>query len=529
MFKTRPALMALIILSFSSSAHAASKYNFGAWDSPYHIEKTRDGGHIIAGVASAGVSPTFFQPPTLIKIDSSNQLVWKKTYTNTPNGWPFDGTVKNGVFLTVKQTRDGGYIAIGSSNVPTEEPLFGPSSPNYLNRSATYPDRILILKTKSNGDLLWHKTYEFPKDAQPVGQQGLTSNGADIVEVEDGFIAVGSLVRLNSLGASNQPLYESNALVLKVDGHGKLLWNKALRTDGLTWDPNYPFQMQDIGKNIVRASDGNFFVGVASLSYLPVLSAAGSYETAVTFLKIDGQGTVLSKKSLYKVTDQNTQARYFLKAMKELPDGGYIAAGHVEFSNSSTHFTTSDVSWVARYKKDGNLIWYKELDNNSTTKHFNQIRDIIVNSEGDFIAVGYIGTGLTWNLSSDSFDNDGWIMSLNGHGAIKWQKQIETVPGYTAFRSLEELPNGGYRVVGTERVALSSSPYSEAFVLDVDKVGNPLNSCGSAVNANIFVSSQHYSESNLPMWEYSYNDVPTKLVIGDHNLAPSPHGLCPAP
>jgi hypothetical protein len=105
-------------------------YGGAGQDAGCSIQQTMDGGFVIIGVAqSFGVGS---DDVYLIKTDTSGNVLWSKTYGGTGND---DGR-------SVQQTMDGGYILTGWTN------SFGTGTIN-----------TFLIKTDSNGDTLWTKTY----------------------------------------------------------------------------------------------------------------------------------------------------------------------------------------------------------------------------------------------------------------------------------------------------------------------------------------------------------------------------------
>ena len=115
------------------------------------LESTSDGGYVLVGSTdSFGAGRSDFW---LIKVDSSGNMEWNKTY---------GGTMYDGAYSVVK-TSDGGYALAGTTQ------SFG----------AAYDDFWLV-KTDVNGDMEWNKTYggAYPDYGHTVEQ---TSDGKYIV------------------------------------------------------------------------------------------------------------------------------------------------------------------------------------------------------------------------------------------------------------------------------------------------------------------------------------------------------------
>jgi hypothetical protein len=129
----------------------------------YDIAKTSDNAYVITGhtfssdeqvAKNNGVSDIW-----LIKIDDSGALLWERTY----------GGTRYDTAQSISLTGDGGFVISGNSR----------SSDMDVTKNAGEND-IWILKTDSDGDLIWQQTY---------GGSELDS-GYDALEREDGSILV---------------------------------------------------------------------------------------------------------------------------------------------------------------------------------------------------------------------------------------------------------------------------------------------------------------------------------------------------
>lgn len=123
-------------------------------DMGYSIEKTNDGGYIIAGATSSmGLGIPNFLNVYLIKINKNGDTLWTKTY----------GGVYPDIGRSVQQTSDGGYIIVGYK----KDPFPGDWD-------------VYVIKTDESGDTLWTKTYGGTGDDQALSVQE-TSDGEYII------------------------------------------------------------------------------------------------------------------------------------------------------------------------------------------------------------------------------------------------------------------------------------------------------------------------------------------------------------
>jgi len=154
----------------------AKTYGGTDWEEVSSVQQTSDGGYIVAGLTDsfgAGYYDIF-----LIKTDANGNIQWAKTYGGTDYDWA----------NSVQQTSDGGYIVASFT----------------LSFIGGWGD-IFLIKTDTNGNLQWAKTYggTYWEEAYSVQQ---TSDG--------GYIVAG---RTSSFGAGNRDIF-----LIKTDANGNI-------------------------------------------------------------------------------------------------------------------------------------------------------------------------------------------------------------------------------------------------------------------------------------------------------------------
>jgi type IX secretion system substrate protein len=196
------------------------------YESAYSVKQTSDSGFIIAGHNSLVMSGN--TEIYLVKTDANGNLLWTKTFGGAFYDWA----------RSVLQTSDGGYIITGYT----------------LSFGAGIYDAYLI-KTDSNGDSLWTKTYGGTNEDGSYSIQQ-TSDG--------GFIMAGYTF---SFGAGGSDVY-----LIKTDINGNLLWTKTF--GGTSGD--YGFSMQ-------QTTDGGYIIAGLTFSY-------GAGDGDVYLIKTDSMG-----------------------------------------------------------------------------------------------------------------------------------------------------------------------------------------------------------------------------------------------
>ena len=234
---------------------------FGGTDVDYSnsVQQTTDGGFIIAGkTKSFGVGE---YNGYIIKTDSSGNETWSKT---------FGGTDHDFFVFSVQQTTDGGFIIIGSTQ-----------------SSGAGSDDVYLLKTDSNGNETWSKTFGgIDRDYGRSVQQ--TADG--------GFIIAGS-TRSSSVGSSD-------VYLLKTDSNGNETWSKAFGgTDG-----------EEYGNSVRQTADGGFIIAGSRRFF----SARNS---DVYLLKTDSNGNETWSKTFGGAYND------YGNSVQQTDDGGFIIAG----------------------------------------------------------------------------------------------------------------------------------------------------------------------------------------------------------
>ena len=192
--------------------------------------KTSDGGFVITGIKGGG--NTFV--PYLMKMDSSGNVVWNKTYL-----WYADEHIN-----AIVQTPDSGFLLAG-----------------YLYNGNNL---VYFIRTNSSGDTLWTKSYGESFFNASVYSVRLASDG--------GFIAAGSIQNTNT--------QDVDAFLFKTDSSGNFQWATGYGDSGY----DYAQQVEttiDSGY-VIAGVTYSFGAGLADF-YLVKTDASGTLQWSKTY------------------------------------------------------------------------------------------------------------------------------------------------------------------------------------------------------------------------------------------------------
>ncbi|MBI4691570.1 MAG: carboxypeptidase regulatory-like domain-containing protein [Nitrospirae bacterium] len=247
------------LIKTDSSGNTQWTKTFGGedYDLGYSVQQTSDGGYIIAGSYSyGGLNEDIY----LIKTDSNGNAVWTKTFGESDDEWG----------CSVQQTSDGGYIIVG-----------------YANTDGIGNYDVYLIKTDSDGNTIWTKTFG-----------GDDSDGGYSVQQtsDEGYIITGGTY---SYGAGNLDIY-----LIKTDSDGNVLWTKTFGGE------------DDEGSSSVQqTSDGGYIIAGSTDSY-------GNGNSDVYLIKTDSSGNTTWTKTFGGGNDE------WGESVQQTSDGGYIIAGN---------------------------------------------------------------------------------------------------------------------------------------------------------------------------------------------------------
>lgn len=314
--------------------------------------------------------------------------------------------LKKHTFEEIKQTVDGGFIAVGY---------------DYLvdKNNEKKDNNALIVKYDANGNKQWMKNFGGSSD----------DSFYSVVEISDGFIAVGCS---NSTDAGFDNKGSADSIIVKYDVNGNKQWvrtfggseyncfNSIIETsnkeivvvgfEGINnkyeailikydedgdelWKKNLNYSNYDVLESVIEVPDGFVAVGY---------SRDSDFNNSI-IVKYDMEGN----KQWINTYDSSSYSVF--ESVVEVKDGAYVAIG---YSNDYTNKDNTNYH-VVKYDKNGTQEWvrnYKEYDIKSLTK----------SPDGKYIAIWNNHPEYNTNLKNDSliikYDENGnqeWVKNLN--------------------------------------------------------------------------------------------------------------------
>jgi len=270
----------------------------GSW-----IQQTNDAGYIIAGFTESvdgdvnGNHGNFDY--WVVKLDASGTLQWQKCLGGTGNDFA----------RFIRQTSDGGYTVVGSTNSNDGDVTGNHGIVDYW-----------IAKLDSLGTLQWQKCLGGTNDDDGYSIQQL---------IDGGFIVAGYAESNDGDVSGNHGI--NDYWIVKLDSTGTLQWQKCYGGAG-----------NDLAWYIQQATDGGYLVaGFAQSNDGDVTGNHGGRDFWI--LKLDGSGMLQWEKSLGGTGSDEAGS------VQQTTDGGFIIAGWTNSTNGDVTSNHGDWDyWVVK-------------------------------------------------------------------------------------------------------------------------------------------------------------------------------------
>ena len=217
------------------------------------IKKTSDDTYVLVG--STGTTPNM--DLLLIKIDSKGNVLWEKTIDTGYSEVCYDFIV----------TTSGDILIVGGIDI------------------TWYGGHNLVVKTDSEGNLLWAKTY--------VGSEAKEYLYGVDEAAEGGYIITGTFLANG----------ESYVWLIRTTVDGEVIWDKKFNRNGM-----------GNGVSVQQTIDNGFIIGAESLDIAHRLWV----------LKTDDQGNLVWNKTYGVIRGT------YISSVKQTSDNGFIICGYID-------------------------------------------------------------------------------------------------------------------------------------------------------------------------------------------------------
>ena len=285
------------------------------------VQQTTDGGYILGGgtigCGSKSNCPALsgIQCALVDKLDSGGNPIWTYVYPAGP---------ASSAVTQVRQTTDGGYIAVGSTTDLSQ------------NTGG------LIIKLDGSGSVQWQK------ELGPAGSTTQDFLNAVQLTADGGYVAGGEFYNPRA----GTPL--TGVLAVKLDSSGNVLWQQGfndLNSAGSAAGAEHV-------KSIIQTSDSGYLIaGDWSNGTFPGQCCAGAL-----LLKLDSSGGIQWQKAysggvycyFNGYSETCTDVGAVIYSVNRNVDGGYFLAGNGDLVLNDS---VPQVPWLAKVDSSGNLLW----------------------------------------------------------------------------------------------------------------------------------------------------------------------------
>ncbi|MEM3578030.1 MAG: NosD domain-containing protein [Candidatus Bathyarchaeia archaeon] len=279
------------------------------------------------------------------------------------------------IAYSLMQTNDEGYAILGWTE------SFGSGLSD-----------IWLIKTDSNGNMQWHRTYG--------GANNDYSGTHALLQTSDGGYAIAGYT--NSFGSGDFDFW-----LIKTDSEGNVQWNKTYGEIG-----------DDEAFCLIATQDGGYAMAGVTTSF-------GAGLGDFWLIKTDSYGNMQWNMTYGGVGDECAYA------LTQTIDGGYALAGITNsFGAGNWDF------WLLRTDANGNHLW------NATFGGIDRdvVRALVQSGDGDYVLAGY-------TASFTSGDEDVWLVKTDSSGNMEWNRTYGELGNERAC-DVMQINGEGYVIAG---------------------------------------------------------------------------------
>ncbi|MBN2252350.1 MAG: hypothetical protein JW701_01535, partial [Kosmotogaceae bacterium] len=352
-------------------------------DSFAKIRLLSDGGFVLAGSADAkpvsdSSAKDLSRAGWVVKLDGNGYFAWEKKFDM---GWT--------EFNDIIQTYDKGFLVVGKTHT-----LTGSASGEESSLQAIKLDR-------------------YANESWRFRIVGIQNEAAAVVEIEDGYLILGTKSSYESEGRS--------IVIIKLDRSGSKVWQKSF--GGSSFDRAVDLNLDPKG-DIVIVAETTSMDGEAEGNRGSHFSMNGLILefSSVLVIKINIDGELLWSKVLGGESEDSPSS------VKVAANGDIFVGGSTSSTGGAFSRKTSDYDgFVAKLSEEGEVLWTRCLGGNGN----DFLEDFFITPSGGVQAVGFSesnlerkGTENTPLMRSGLAYSDIWLLQLDVDGNLLWEKYL---------------------------------------------------------------------------------------------------------
>ena len=285
-------------------------YGGSSNDIAYNIQQTIDGGYIVAGYTNSNdgdiTNNNDGRDAWILKLSTNGAIECQKTYGGSADDY----------LTNIKQTADGGYIAVGYTG----------SNDGDVPNNQGYFD-AWIIKLDANRNLEWSKTFGGTNEDW-INNTQQTTNGE--------YLFVGGTNSNDGDITNNHG--NTDLWVIKLQANGNLAWQKT-----------YGGNNSDAASCIQKTNDGHYIIsGSTDSNNGDITNSHGNKDTWV--IKIDDSGNILQQ------TTVGTSGTEAANSILQTHDNNFLVAGSSQNANSDIKNI-----FVAALNTNCTLLWQRQI------------------------------------------------------------------------------------------------------------------------------------------------------------------------
>ena len=418
----------------------------------YDAQPTADYGFILVGSSLSDKS----KDKEVANLGDLDYWIWKMKEDGSLDWQKSYGGYGSDQLISLKLTRDGGFLLGGSSN--SDSKIIGDKE-NLKKEKCFGNEDFWILKLNAKGGEEWQKTLGgFAQD-----------NLVEVILTRDGgFLLAGSSASGKN---GNKETIGYGALdywLIKLDNKGKVEWQKS-----------YGGTFNDELKSIIETHDGGFLIGGYSnspFSGTKLEDSKGGNDFWV--IKTDKDGNEEWQKVIGSRYDDQ------LSTVLQDNEHNFILAGS---TSDKAEGKNRDMQ-VLKLDEKGEIIWKENYDFSDR----DVLSTIIKSNDNTYVIGGYIE-----KKSKTAQKNTNYILlKINNKGEMLWDNELKSQAN-DILRKVSETRDGGYLLSGT-RKKKGSSDFLIIKLRDKDKPPT------EKINVEAFPNPAQSYTNVIINYEYSY-------------------------